>query len=543
MSSDESASHPGFLDTPLSRRQVLKGAALLGGSVALGPLIAGCGSGSAQPSASASVGAPKKGGHLSSGIVGGSAKDDMDGHIQVSAAKATFAQNVYDSLVAYNQAGVLENALTEEVSSNADCTEWTIRLKKGVQFSNGKPVTADDVIFSLLRITDPKNPMDGATQLYGFDRNAVKKVDAQTIVCSLKFGNAVFNEGLAFHSNVIVPSEGYDPSTVAGAIGTGAFIVESFTPGEQFVLKANPNYWGEGPYVDRVTVLEFNDSTAKLNALLSGAVQHIDGVETAQASTIKSTPGLKLVVAKTGGWKPFIMQTQQKPFDDARVRQAFRLIAGRPEIITNALNEFGWLGNDMYGPYDAGYPKDIAQRTQDLEQAKSLLKQAGYEGNLSVELATSAGVGGGAVAAAQVFAEQAKGALVDVKVKNIDSTAFWANTYMQVPFYMTYWITRGYLVQAQYGSMPDSPYNETGWANPQWKTIVDEAFKTADGNKRNELISEASRIEYDQGGYILFAFDEIVDAHSDKIAGVLPDVSGNAQSACKSRYNIMYFTS
>ena len=93
-------------------------------------------------------------------------------------------------------------------------------------------------------------------------------------------------------------------------------------------------------------MIQFADTTARLNALLGGTVDHIDLVESAQASAIRSAAGFQLLQAKSG-WDPFTMRVDQKPFDDVRVRQAFRLIADRQQLIEEALGGYGWLGNDV----------------------------------------------------------------------------------------------------------------------------------------------------------------------------------------------------
>jgi len=195
----------------------------------------------------------------------------------------------------------------------------------------------------------------------------------------------------------------------------------------------------------------------------------------------------------------------------------------------------------MYAPFDPGYPSDLPQREQDLEQAKSLLKQAGYDNNLTVKLTTSTSVSPGAPAAATVFARQAKSVGVDVKVDNVTGDVFWGDEYLKYQFAMDNWGTRGYLEQAGMGSMPDAYYNETHWDHPEWLALVEEAFKTVDDAKRNELITQASTIEYNEGGYIIYAFDKQVDAHSTKVAGVIPDVSGLASAANNARYRLAYF--
>ena len=173
---------------------------------------------------------------------------------------------------------------------------------------------------------------------------------------------------------------------MTGAIGTGPWKVTSYQAGQQAEFAANTNYWGTGPYADQLTMIEFADPTAKLNALIGGTVDHVTLLASAQASVVNGNPAMQLLQAKSGSWDPFTMRIDQKPFDDVRVRQAFRLIVDREQMIQQAKGGYAWQGNDMYAPYDPGYPKDVAPRNADVAQAKSLLKQAGYSGGLTVQL-------------------------------------------------------------------------------------------------------------------------------------------------------------
>ena len=333
---------------------------------------------------------------------------------------------------------------------------------------------------------------------------------------------------------------GYAPHGMTGAIGTGPWKVTGFEPSVQTEFAANTSYWGVGPYADQLTMIEFADPTAKLNALLGGTVDHITLLESSQASVVQSTPTMELLQAKSGGWDPFTMRIDQKPFNDVRVRQAFRLIVDREQMIQQAKGGYAWLGNDMYAPFDPGYPKDLPQRTQDLAQAKSLLKAAGYDNNLTVQLTTSTAVGAADVQAAQVFAQQAKGAGVTVNINNVDPSVFYGNDYLKWTFAQDFWATRNYLPQVQDGAAPNAPFNECHWKDAQWQALINQAFKTVDATKRNELVSEAEKIEYERGGYIIWAFNISLDAHSKKLQGLIADDWG-ANSACRCRYNLMYF--
>ena len=193
----------------------------------------------------------------------------------------------------------------------------------------------------------------------------------------------------------------------------------------------------------------------------------------------------------------------------------------------------------MNTAYDPGYPKDVPQREQDLEQAKSLLKQAGYDNDLSVQCDVTVGNGQASVDCAVVFSEQAKAAGVTVNVNKIDVSQFFGKNWLTYPFSTDNWATMGYIYTARLQLTPAAPWNETHWKNDEWLKIVEEAQRTVDETKRNELVSEALKIDHDQGGYITWSFSDLLDAHSDKVAGGVPDVM--YLSAIRWRFNELYF--
>ena len=213
-------------------------------------------------------------------------------------------------------------------------------------------------------------------------------------------------------------------------------------------------------------------------------------------------------------------------------------------MIAQAADGLQWLGNDMYAPFDPGYPKDLPQRAQDLEQAKSLLKQAGYDNSLSIKLTTSTVGQQRRSRRGHGVRPAGEGRRRDRARSNRSSgDVFWGDEYIKYPFAMDNWGTRGYLAQAGFGTMPGAVYNETHWSdtNPEYVSSVKEAFTTVDDAKRNELITQASTIEYDEGGYIVYAFDMQVDAHSPKVTGAVPDFSGLASAANNARYRLLSF--
>lgn len=506
-----------------TRRDVLKGAAGFAGAVTLGSFLAACGGGGTTTSASPSAaGSPKKGGSLKVGIVGGSAKDTADPQLAAFEPDIAIQYIMYEGLTTFDLDARVTNQMAETIEPNADGSVWKVKLKDGMLWHDGKPVTADDVVYSFERIVDPKNPKSAVASLSGLAPGSTKKVDNLTVEFHLKTPNVILPEGLAFRGSQVVP-QGFDPKN---PIGSGSFKMVDFKPGQQFTFAPFADYYGGAPYVDQLTVIEYADDTARINALNSGQIQAMSQLPKSQAKVIEATGGLALLNAETGAWRPFTMRMDVKPYSDVHVRQAFRLIVDRQQMIDQAYSGLGALGNDMYARYDPGTP-DVAQRVQDLEQAKSLLKQAGYD-NLTVELVTSAeALGGDEVAAAQVFAEQAKGAGVTVNVKKTDSSVFYGKDYLSWAFAQDFWNTRNYLAQAGQCSMPGAPYNETHWENAEWLAIVKKAFATVDEAARNELIGQAMTMEYDTGGYIIWAWRNQVDAYSSAtIAGVQKDKLG-----------------
>jgi peptide/nickel transport system substrate-binding protein len=510
-----------WLDDPVTRRQVLRGA--LSGAVVLGAggVLGACGGdddgggGGGGGTPAESGGKLKTGGALRVGATGGGAKDSIDAHRPTVDTDIMRCWNLYESLaVRTPDFSELQMLVAESIEAEKSPKTWTVRLKEGVTFHNGKPVTADDVIFSLRRILDPKDPKVGAASIGYVEEKKLKKMDERTVRITLEFANAGFPDDVGQYFNAIVPTD-YD---VKNPVGTGPFKYKSFTAGQQSEFTKYADYWEEGkPYVDSLTIIDFPDDTARTNALLGGQVDVIDNLPAAQLQNVKSNPNLRVLSSKTGAWQPFTMRVDQAPFDDVRVRQAFRLIVDREQMVQQVLSGQGRIANDLYAPYDPAYADDLPQRQQDLEQAKSLLKQAGREG-LSVELVT-APVFQGIVEAAQVFAQQAKGAGVNVKVRKVDSGTFYGDNYLKWTFAQDFWATRVYLSQVAQGDLPESPFNETHWEDPKFIDLIQQARAEVDEGKRADILHEAQTMQYEQGGYIIQYFSNIIDAYSAKLGG------------------------
>lgn len=503
---------------PLSRRDVLRGAALLGLCGSLGGAT-GCGRDRRDRQVSSGDLRPRRrGGVLRIGVTGGSAKGTLDPHYPTTYPDQARVSNLFEPLFLRDASFAVQPVLGESLEPSADARTWTLRLRPGVEFHNGKTLDVDDVIFTLRRIVDPALKTNGSAALSIVDFAGLRRIDACTLQIPLTQPYALFKDQLAQYYLGIVPV-GFD---LARPVGTGPFRFGSLTPGESSTFPRFGGYWRDGePYVDELVIIEIPDDLARAQALLDGRVDAVDNLPPARVDKVKAV-GANVLVSETGAWTPFTMRVDTPPFRDPLVRKALRLVVDREQMVAQALNGQGRIANDLYAPFDPAYAKDLPQRQQDLPQAKSLLKQASQR-DLQVELVTSSGVGAGAVEAARLFATQAKGVGVDVRVREVDGKVFYGPEYLSWPFAVDYWFTRSYLPQVFQGSLPDSPYNECHWSDARFVDLINQARREMDEARRVELLREAQRIEYDSGGYVVWGFKNQVDAYSAKVTGFVPD--------------------
>jgi peptide/nickel transport system substrate-binding protein len=519
----------------MSRRDLLgtigKGAVVLGA----GGLMAAC-SGSSTPSTTttgttsppsssvtttsgASTG-PKRGGTLRAALGGGSSSDTLDALAPIQSTDFARTLNLFEQLTIYGPTGAVENLLAEEVTPNAKATSWTIRLRPDITWHNGKPLTAEDVIYTFQQITNSKSPAPGAPLLARIDVANMKKLDALTVQVPCHTPYSTLRDAIAgWYFNVI--PVGYDPKV---PIGTGPFKASKFTPGEDSVFVRNDNYWQTGlPYLDSLVITDFATETAQINALLSGEADVVDVLSAASIAAVHGG-GAQILLSKTSGFTPLYMRRDAAPFKDVRVSQAMRLVCDREEMLKLIFGGNGLLGNDIYGYADPAYDHQIPQRVQDIDKAKSLLRQAGQE-NLQVTL-TAAPIAQGTVQLAQVFAEQASQAGIKVNVDLTTPGVEFGPNYAKFLFAQDYVIYTTYLTQIALSGLPSSPFPETHFNDPHYTDLFNQALATVDTTARYEIEHEMMLIDWNQNGSIIPYFYPTIDGYTSHVHGVHTSVTG-----------------
>jgi len=510
---------PARANIEIDRRSVLKGLAAAGALAVPGLGIAACG-GSSAPKPVSSAPQVKKGGTLRVALTGGSSADSLDAQSAITTVDFARIFQLNEPLIGFGPDAHLVRILAEELTPSADATSWVVRVRPGVTFHDGKPLTADDVMYSLKRIVNPKAPLPGAAPLAAVDTAGMKKLDSRTVKIPCHTPYAILDKTLANYYYNIVPV-GYDPKA---PVGTGPFKFASFTPGQESVFERYDNYWQNGqPYIDRVVITDFADEASQINALTSKQADMVNQLSSAGGRTLQAS-GSNVVISNGGGWVPFTMRVDVPPFNDVRVRQAMRLLVNRPQMLNAVFGGHGTVGNDVFSRFDPSYNTSLAQRHYDPAQARALLKAAGHE-NLHVQL-VSAPIAQGATGSAEAFVQQATAGGVTISLRQVTVTQFYGPQYLKWAFAQDFSFYQYYLPSVAQFFVPSGPYNETHYNNPRYTSLFNQALKIVDPVKRFPVIHEMQQIDYSDGGYIIPLFPPVIDGVGANVHGVHPTRTG-----------------
>jgi peptide/nickel transport system substrate-binding protein len=471
------------------------------------------------------AGGPVKGGILRVGTLGG-ANDLIDGQHIVSKADIARIITGWEPLLNFDPDYNVVNtdSLAEEVEAKA-ADLYVVRLKEGLMFSDGKLVTADDVIYSLNRMIDPDLAVFGGAALRPIlESKGLTKVDDRTVQIQLKQLVANFKENLCAYTACIVP-DGYerfsgDPTT---QIGTGPYKLTEFEVGVQSIHVKNENYWDTGkPNFDEVHIIDFADADAMINALVADQIDCAADIPATAVDVLTGTDGYSVLNAAGGGWLTISMAVDQAPFTDVRVRQAMRLVVDRQAMVDEVLGGYGRVANDLYSPLDAAYlGDDLPQRDKDIEAAKALLKDAGQE-SLEIDLFAPNDTAG-LPEMAQAFSTMAAEAGIKVNAVVLDGGTYWGDEYLKRTFATDYWGTRNFLPQVAASSLPTAPYPDDHWP-PADSTFIDDynaAVAEVDETKRKVITDKMQQELYDDGGLIIPFFQNQLDGYNNRVQGLV----------------------
>ncbi len=457
---------------------------------------------------------PKRGGRFRVGLSGGSTTDTLDPALITD----TFMRNLIYGAMGNNlvEIDADNNAIPELAESweaMAGATKWIFRLRKDVEFHNGKPLDADDVIYSMNHHRSEKSK-SGAKGLVTAITDITKE-DSHTVVFELKSGNADFPYLLSDYHFVIGPKDG-DFTT---GIFTGAYILKKFEPGVRAFAVRNPNYFkSDRGWFDEIEMLSISDVNARTNALKTGQIDAMNRCELKTVHLMKRMPGIEIM--KQDGYKhfTFAMQTNQAPYNNNDVRLALKYGVDREQMVKTILRGYGNIGNDHpISPSNKYHAADLPQRQYDPDKAKFHLKKAGLEKDtFAFHTADAAFVG--AVDAGVLYKEQAAKAGINIEVVREPNDGYWSNVWMKKPFCAVYWggrPTEDMMFSTSYAK--EAAWNDTSWDNEKFNQLLVAARSELDETKRRKMYADMQEICRDEGGVVVPMFATDVAACSDKV--------------------------
>jgi len=518
-------------ESAISRRQLIKTGATGALAIAGADLLAACGSGSGTPSsATTPVGKPVYGGTLTAAFLSGGQAETISPALAYAPSDIARVQNLHDSLFKIAPTGYgNEPALALAAESNADATVWTFHLRDGVTWHDGKPFTADDVVYTMRSWLGKRSFLEPLAAII-FNSSGVRKRDRLTVEVTLTRSVAEFQTITALYSAYVIQ----DGSALNSTVGTGPFVYQSFTPGQRSVFKKNPHYWRAGePYIDALVIdSSYKDDQSRVNAALSGSADAVTSMPYTLAKADGANASLRIGNAPSSSFQTIVCRVDQAPFTDVRVIQALKMLIDRPLIIESAFDGYGSTSNDCPQKGLPYFASDIEPYPHDVEQAKSLLKAAGRE-NLTLTLQTSQAVIDGMYGGATLFAEQAKQGGVTIKVQSIPGSTFFtpAGNYLNRTFTQDFWYLYPSLTSLYLDKLfSKAPVNETHWGNPAYDKLLFDAVGETNPSSAKQKWHAVQEQIHALGGDIIYANTNYVDGYAKRVQGLQTTPAGVADN-------------
>jgi peptide/nickel transport system substrate-binding protein len=401
-----------------------------------------------------------------------------------------------------------------------DPTTMRFHLRQGVKFTDGVEFTADDVVYTIKYVQDPQNAYGAAARISQVSEAVA--VDKYTVDIKTK---VVFPTLLRAMAEILILPKHYAEKVGTKGLtekpmGAGPFIFQEWVPGDHYTLTANKNYWGGAPKFDKVIIRTIPDGSTRVAALVSGEAQiieevPIDLIDQVDASGIAAVDSIPTSVGLVLTYDPTI-----KPFDNARIREAFDYAIDKPLILKQILKGKGeLLDGQVLTKAALGYNPDLKARPYDPAKAKQMLVEAGYDFNTPVPITTQNGKYVSDVDICNAIAGMLNKIGVKATVNAVEGGTFqsMSNVLKMGPLHMIGWYSLG---DADFATVwYTKAGHRTHWYSEEYEKLFLAARSTNDEKERIRLYHEMGALAYrEMPSIYLFGLPSLYGVNK-KIAG------------------------
>ena len=531
----------------LSRREFIRRGTVVGISIpVIDTILTACGSSPSSTSSSTSASgsgnssaAGKAGATINAGIVVPTASINPltvadQGGLDMLAQTGEY-------LALSDQSLNLHPVLATSWKANSAADVWTFKIRQGVKFSNGHPLTADDVVYTYKLQTNPKSGGNALSAFGGvLQPSGVVKVDDFTVEFHLEApnGNFPYLTSSDNYNMIILPS-GYDPAKWESTfVGTGPFILKSYTPKVGASFTANPSYWGTKALPAATQFTFYDTQTPGVLALTAGSIDVLGQFAVSGGEQLLSG-GYNIIKLKSSAHRELSMRCDQGPLADPRVRRAIALTLDRKAIVQALFKGYADLGNDSpFAPVFPATNTSAPHRNVDLSQAKSLLAAAGHSAGFTTQLTTENFLE--IPQFAQIIAQAAAPLGLKINLKVESSSAY----YGKATFGNSDWLDAPMsLVDYGHRSVPNvfltapletvnaktgtGAWNAAHFANAQYDKLAAQYIAAVDLSTQRSIAGQIETLLLDQTPVIYAYFYNYLTATAQNVAGVYPTAIGH----------------
>jgi peptide/nickel transport system substrate-binding protein len=533
----------------LSRRDFIRRGTVVGISVPLlGSILAACGGSSSST--------PPSGSSPTSSTGSGSGGGKPGGVIKVGIVTPTAAINpltVADQggldmlaqtgeyLTLSTQGLTLQPVLATSWSANSAGDVWTFKLRQGVKFHGGASMTADDVVYTYQLHTDPAKGSAALSAFAGVLKPAgVVKVDDHTVEFHLEApnGNFPYLTSSDNYNMIILPNHSDPTQWQSTFIGTGPFILGSYTPKVSATFLRNPSYWGTAALPSSTQFTFYDTQTPSVAALQGGSIDVLGQFAVSGGEALLSG-SYNVIKLKSSAHRELSMRCDQAPFTDPRVRQAIALTLDRNAIAKALFNGYADIGNDSpFAPVFPSTDTSVAQRAVNIAQAKSLLAAAGHGSGFSTQLITENFLE--IPQFAQIIQQSAKQIGVTINLKVETSSAY----YGKATFGNSDWLDAPMsLVDYGHRSVPNvfltaplqtinaktgtGAWNAAHFANSQYDQLAAQYIAEVDPTSQKSVAGQIENLLLQQTPVVFAYFYNYLSATAQGVTGAYPTAIGH----------------